>query len=211
MPKQRKAAQNIDRDFYRVAELLEHHLVQRQFFARPELAKAVRNPEIRRVHDQKQQNQCAEQRHAATVPSHSRCGFRIRISHRTRVAVLFPQVQSLENMDQESENQHDFERSDDWVRAHEVCSDVERFSSVVIKNQPVDRRVHDQETDQEQPRERHRDFLSERTREKLQNPFHKIRFDCKKRHAPDDARTCQKRKIMLQERPDVLRRSLRIR
>jgi hypothetical protein len=75
-------------------------------------------------------------------------------------------------MKQESNDQDYFERPNNRIGRHEM-SPVRKGDSIIVKkDHPINGAMHDQEADEEQPRKRHGNFLSNGADEKIVQPTH---------------------------------------
>jgi len=103
------------------------------------------------VDHQEQKDQCSEQCHAPAIPCTLQWWIVDGISHiAASLSVTPPQEQGLDDMEEETDDQEDLDCPDDKIRRHEMSPVSECQATVVEEDHSVDRRVHDEEADQEQ-------------------------------------------------------------
>jgi hypothetical protein len=70
-------------------------------------------------------------------------------------------------MKQEADHQDDLQRPDNRVGCHKMCPVREGGAAVVDKDHGVNGGMHHQKADQEEPCQRHHDFLANRACQRL--------------------------------------------
>ena len=122
-------------------------------------------PKVIKVHDEKEQYQSAQQGHAARIPLAACRRFFEGIFHRSCFSVLKKKHQSINDVNDQSEEENNFHGSDDEIGTHEVRPFIKRHTTIVEKDHCIDCTVNDEERDEKKPGERHPVFFHERTTE----------------------------------------------